>query len=150
MVSIVKQCDLHGSRWCMLEKTRDYNYNTWGSKTLSSRFSNVRILQLWKLWMRSQEESKRTVPRGFVWKLQRRYYFMRWLCELRKSDVVRWLTLKRLQERIVWFVCACGWLSTEIRGLCLCNRRESVSGAVVYQIEELTNCLTYRCMNCMV
>jgi hypothetical protein len=45
MAYIVKQCDLHGSRGCMLEKARDYN-NSWESITLSSFFSNVRILQL--------------------------------------------------------------------------------------------------------
>jgi hypothetical protein len=64
MAYIVKQRDLHGSRDCMLEKTRDYN--TWESIAVSRFFSNVRTLQLSKLWMPSQEETKRIVPRGSV------------------------------------------------------------------------------------
>jgi hypothetical protein len=51
MAYIVKQCDLYGSRGCMLEKTRDYN--TWETIAVSSCFGNVRILQLSKLWMPS-------------------------------------------------------------------------------------------------
>jgi hypothetical protein len=60
MAYIVKQCDLHGSRGCKLEKTRDYN--NWESITVSRFFSNVKLLQLSKLWMPSQEETKRIVP----------------------------------------------------------------------------------------
>jgi hypothetical protein len=53
----------------MPEKTRDYN--TWESITVSSFFSNVRIL-----WMPSREETKR------------RELFLELLCECYNEDII--------------------------------------------------------------